>query len=312
MNSVLVKPLFVNDMFNRSGKRMRAKFVKTVTCEGTSYDLCIKDSKNPENSYSNSADDKFYLRVLANGWLIPLGMTERELGERAVRRPVTTQMYGSEEKRKAFFHSIWENHSGDEADQLISLQIKKEETLGLELGKNGMYMAEYIRGLLKDHIRTYTACKNGTGVFPDFIGAALVDDLDNCVHLSNLRRQAYEEKQRAAEENEKKAAAEAAEKAAAELEAEIAAAKAIVLSGGTLTGSRMILALADRYHISTPIRTRGWIIKSFISCYINGSDISVRFWKKKGCACSNKIYDIIDDIRAAIQRESDSPEEGCP
>lgn len=308
MSTILVKPLFVNDMFNRTGKRMRARYVRTVTCEGTSYDLYIKDSKNPENDYAHTEEDKFYLRALVNGWLIPLGMTPSYLREHAVRKHLVAQMYGDEEKRKEVFYSFREGHSQYETDQLITAQIRKEEALEIELGRNDAYLAEYIQAQLQSHIQTYTDCKNGTGTFPDFIGAVLVDDLANCVRLADLRRQRLEDKRRASEDEEKMAAAEAT----AKLETEVLEAKAALLNGGTLTGAGILLTLADRYHVPVAIRTRGWILHSFISCNFNGSSFSVQYRKKKDGRCSGKIFGILRGIQTAMKQETDPSEEECP
>lgn len=308
MSATLLKPLFVNDMFNRTGKHMRVKFFKTVASEGVSYDLYIKDSKNPENNYAHTEEDKFYLRVLVNGWLIPLRMTHSYLRELAVRKHLVAKMYGDEEKRKEVFYSFREGHSQHETDQLITAQIRKEEALEIELGKNGVYLAEYIRDMLQTHIQSYNDCKANPGGYPDFIGAALLDDLENCVRLSELRKQASETQRQANEEIVRKAK----EAAAAELEAKVSEAKEALLNGGTLDSAGILLTLADRYHVPVAIRTRGWILNSFISCKINGSSISVQYWKKKGGKCSGKIYDVIWDIQAVVKQETNPPEEECP
>lgn len=60
--SVLLKPVFIKGMFNRTGKRMRAVHDFTVTATAGSYDLYHKDGK-PDNSYFTCEDDKYILYV---------------------------------------------------------------------------------------------------------------------------------------------------------------------------------------------------------------------------------------------------------
>lgn len=298
---VMLTPLFKNGMFNRSGKRMRAKFVKTVSCDGASYDLYISGSKIQENSYPRSEDDKYYLHVLLNGWLIPLLMTERYLRVSAVWEPVVSRLYGDADGRDKLFNSLRGGRFDTETEQLIGEQLKKECALMEELEKDDKYMAAFIKKELEKHVQNFVACKNGTDRFPDFIGAVILGDVENCIRLSEIKKKkdAYErEKHRleAEEQERQELAAEEAKRAA-----EIADTEEIMRNGGKIIDGHLICALADKYGISIPLRTRGWILSSFASCEISDDHVSVRYWKRKNSNGSTKIYDIIENIRAAVR-----------
>ncbi len=297
-NITLVKPLFIDGIFNHAGKRMRIKYVKTVTCDEATYDLYIRDSKIPENSYPSSGNDVFYLHVLINDWLIPIGLTEWTLYHRALQKPIVLQLYGSEEARNQQFSEFRKAHSETEADRLIHSQLAKEKELEGQLYAETKYSAAYIHSLLDKHIKSYTSCKNGIGSFPDFIGAALVGELEMCIRLSELRKENYA---REREEEQKKRAEEERIQAEAEA-AELALAEKVLLGGGKITNSRYICTLAEKYHIVIPLRTKGWILNSMKSCLITDNGVSVEYMKTKKGACSKKIFDIIGQLREAVQK----------
>lgn len=56
--------------------------------------------------------------------------------------------------------------------------------------------------------------------------------------------------------------------------------------------------------VKIPLRTRGWILNSFAQCSIAIIDgaprYSVRYYKRNSGTGSTKIYEIIEQIRAAI------------
>lgn len=300
---ILVAPLFVDGMYNRSRKRMRAKFIKTVSCDDVSYDLYISGSKNPDNAYPASEDDKYYLYIWLNGWLIPLGMTQHYMWKHATMKAVVKQMYGDEAKREEVFDNLRADRSYTEAKELVAEQIKKEDALASELAKDGKLYAKYIKVRLDGRISNYNAYKNGDGGYPDFIGAAVINDLDNCDRLAEQRRQ-EEELEREAyikqkEEQERQEAAAEAEQAAKRI-SEVEA--AIRKGGEKVSGGELLCALADKHNVTIPLKTRGWILHYFVSYELmaDGS-ISVRYIaKNKQSKGSTKIYEIIRNIRDAV------------
>lgn len=299
---VMATPVFHDGMFNRSGKRMRVKFVKTVSCDSGSYDLYISGSKTPENDYPMSDDDKYYLYVMLSGWLIPLNMTECYLRKHAVRKAATIQMYGDEMARAAFYGNLRKDRSFAESEPLVNEQLKKEEALEKELEKDDRYMAEAIKLELDRHVQNYVACKNGNGTFPDFIGAVIMNEVDNCTRLSEIRKRKNAEEQEIRKKEAEEAARKQHEEEAARMKAELESAEDIMVNGGVITDGKIICKLAEKYGVSIPLRTKGWILNSFAQCKISGSSISVRYWKTKNGNGSTKIYDIISDIMYAVRK----------
>ncbi len=300
---ILVAPLFVDGMYNRSRKRMRARFVKTVSCDGASYDLYISGSQNPDNAYPVSEDDKYYLYTWLNGWLIPLGMTQEYLRKHATMKAVVKQMYGDESKREEVFDSLRADRPYAETEKLVTEQIKKEKELASELAKDGSLYAKYIKVRLDGRISNYIAYKNGDGGYPDFIGAAVINDLDNCDRLAEQRRQekklereAYIKQKEDRECQEAAAEAEQAEKRISEVEA------AIRKGGEKVSGGELLCALADKYNVTIPLKTRGWILHYFVSYeFMDDSSISVRYIaRNKQSKGSTKIHEIIRNIRDAV------------
>ena len=79
----------------------------------------------------------------------------------------------------------------------------------------------------------------------------------------------------------------------------------IFINGGTIKNGDIIVKIADKHNINIPIRTRGWIYDCLAECTIteNGG-ASYRYWKKKkGSTGSQKVYDILFDIRKAIENK---------
>lgn len=91
--SKLMKPLFVNGMYNKEGKRIRANYLKTISNNNTEYVLWINDGK-PDKDYASNEKDKYYLYILVNDWLIMIGETEFELERRAAYEYLNKEWYG--------------------------------------------------------------------------------------------------------------------------------------------------------------------------------------------------------------------------
>lgn len=289
----LLKPLFVDGMFNRVGKCIRAKHVKTVS----EYPLWIHNGK-PDKDYVRNENDKYYLYVQVDSWLVPLGYTEYELGSRAAYEYMEREWYGGFIEREGFFDTL---RKAEDADCLIKEQIAKEEAFCAEHHNNERIQAEFIKSIINKHIEMYIEARDNSGRFADFIGALFLGELDKCIEINEklkVIRKQEEEKQRA--ELEEKRKQEAQEIAIAEQKA-IAEAENILVNGGTINDGNIIVKIADKYGVNIPIRTRGWILNKLAECTIteNGG-VGYRYWKTKNATGSQKVYEVIFDIRDAI------------
>ena len=103
----LMTPLFDGGMYNRTGRRMRAVFIKEVADGTTTYRLWRKDGK-PEIEYPRCDNDRYILHVEVNSYLIPLRMTEFQMIDNCGYLPAVNELYGSKEGRVAFFNELRE------------------------------------------------------------------------------------------------------------------------------------------------------------------------------------------------------------
>ena len=291
--STLKKPLFVNGMYNREGKNCRADFVREVSNGAQSFKLwtCTK-----KNQYPNNERDRYYLYVDVNGYLVPLRMTDYKFTDVLGFFPACVELYGTREERAR----VWQRSSGDEVNRLQEL----EEPIILRYGSDPARQADYIHKLLSDHVRYYINARDNDGTFADFIGAAVLGELENCVKLSAKLRAEREAKEEAARrEREEQEAQERAEQEEQHRE-EVKKAEEIFERGGLIKDGALLVELADRHGVKIPLRTRGWILNSFAQCSIAIIDgaprYSVRYYKRNSGTGSTKIYDIIRQVRAAI------------
>lgn len=302
---VLLTPLFIDGNFNRNGQRIRMLFYKTVSSVNAKYDLYISASKIVDNEYFHAENDKYWLYTLVNGWVIPCSVgTEYEFETRCCGEEAERQLYGDFDGRKKFFDNLRAGcASASEIDEAIKLQIQKENELTNSLRKNDSIKAEYLRKQFDKSIDNYIKAREGIGNFPDFVGAVFVGEVENCLVLANKRRERLdkENKERSRLAAERKRAEE--EAAALKAKEEIANAENIFVNGGTITDGRIVCNLADKYGISIPIKTRGWILNSFAKCVFDGNNMTVSFWKRKGGGGSTKIYDILSEIITAIKTQ---------
>jgi uncharacterized protein (TIRG00374 family) len=117
--------------------------------------------------------------------------------------------------------------------------------------------------------------------------------------LKVIRKQEESVKQAEREEQNRK---EAEEQARQEKEM-IESTENILLNGGTIDSGDLIVKLADKYNITIPIRTRGWILNTLAECTITeDGGISYRYWKSKNGVGSQKVYDIIFSIRSILKQ----------
>ena len=291
--STLKKPLFINGMYNREGKNCRADFVREVSNGAESYKLWTCTEKN---QYPANERDRYFLYVEINNYLVPLRMTDYKFTDVLGFFPACVDLYGTREERAR----VWQRSSGDEVNKLREL----EEPVILRYGSDPARQADYIHKLLSDHVHYYTDARDNGGTFADFVGAAVLGELDNCVELSAKLRAEREVKEEAARREQE--AQETKERAEQEEQhrQEIKKAEEIFTRGGLIKDGALLVEIADAHGVKIPLRTRGWILNSFAQCSIAIIDgaprYSVRYYKRNSGTGSTKIYDIIRQVRAAI------------
>ena len=289
--STLKKPLFINGMYNREGKNCRADFVREVSNGAESYKLW---TTTEENAYPQNEHDKFYLYVEINNYLLPLKLTEWSLVEHLGYYPACVELYGTQQERAR----VWQ------ASKDVNALRAQEEPVILRYGSDPARQADYIHKLLSAHVRYYIDARDNGGTFADFIGAAVLGELDDCAKLAaklRAEREAKEEAER--REREEQEAQERAEQEEKHRQ-EIKKAEEIFTRGGLIKDGALLVELSDRHGVKIPLRTRGWILNSFAQCSIAIIDgaprYSVRYYKSNSGTGSTKIYEIIEQIRAAI------------
>mgnify|MGYP004647995197 CR=1 FL=1 len=289
--STLKKPLFINGMYNREGKNCRADFVREVSNGAESFRLWTTTEKK---AYPQNEHDKFWLYVEVNNYLVPVKLTEWNLVDLLGFYPACVELYGTREERAR----VWQRSKD------INALRAQEEPVILRYGLDPARQADYIHKLLSDHVRYYINARDNGGTFADFIGAAVLGELDKCAELSAKLRAEREEREEAARrEREERKAREKAEREELHNKA-LEEAENVFTRGGLIKDGALLVELADRHGVKIPLRTRGWILNSFAQCSIAIIDgaprYSVRYYKSNSGTGSTKIYEIIEQIRAAI------------
>jgi hypothetical protein len=299
----LMKPLFIDGMFNREGKRIRAKYVKTITYGNKSYPLWISAGK-PDKDYVSNIDDQYYLMIEKNDYLIPCGYTEYELEQRCGNEYLDQEWYGTFENRQKYFDdNFYKGRTCEEYSPLVTEQINKENAFIAEHGKDQALQVKFLKKNIDKAIARYIDARDNNGKFADFVGAAFIGELEECDKLSQklkVIRQQEEAIKKAEYENKRKIELE--ERLKAE-QRKIEETENILVNGGKIDDGKIIIKIADKYGINIPIRTRGWILNTLIECTISDkNNISCCYWKRsKGANGSQKIYDILFAIIRAIK-----------
>lgn len=289
--STLKKPLFINGMYNREGKNCRADFVREVSNGAQSFKLWTTTEKN---RYPQNEHDKFWLYVEVNNYLVPVNLTEWNLVNHLGFVQMCAEMYGTQQERAR----VWQ------ASKDINALRALEEPVILRYGSDPARQADYIHKLLSDHVRYYIDARDNGGTFADFVGAAVLGELEICAELSaKLRAEQKTKAEAARREREERKAREKAEREELHNKA-LEEAKNVFTHGGLIKDGVLLVELADRHGVKIPLRTRGWIFNSFAQCSIAIIDgaprYSVRYYKSNSGTGSTKIYEIIEQIRAAI------------
>lgn len=309
--SNLMMPLFYDGMFNRQGRRMRSVFVRSVSDGEHSFNLWISAGE-PDNDYAHDDRDKYYLYVEVNGYIVPVKLTEYKLIERCGYSSAMRELYGTDENREKSWASIRESKDWYE----LCKAAHEKEWAAIELhGTKEAEQAALIHKILEAEKSIYLESKeNGGQTFPSFIGAVCENDIENCCKLMAVYKEKREKED--AEKRRLKAEEDAAYcKEKNDLyEKQIADAVSVLKNGGTIdnvevcfyhskynaTKKAIVNALMDKYGVSVPVRTKGWIadkLKQVIVC--DGKCNHVRFMKGKGCQCSQSVFLCLHDLIVA-------------
>ena len=303
----LMMPLFCNGTFNCGGRRIRAVHLYDVSDGEHRYRLWTK-AGTPDIDYPRGESDRYLLYVEIHGYLAPLGMTEYFLTEQCGYLPAMRELYGGAEHRKTYFDSLQKS--------AIEEAVAIERTVIYHLGKESPRQADYIHGILNEHLMRYTASKeNGGKTFPDYVGALMAGELDQCVQLSKiyLEHEQQEDALRQAQIAEQERAHRQAVNA--EKKTIVAAALQTIRSGGTLRNepiryyrddgtlveTSLILYLMREYHINVPIRTQGWIKERLATANVQEDFCgSVTYYRARKSQCSQKFFDCMRELITAV------------
>ena len=303
----LMMPLFCNGMFNCGGRRIRAVHLYDVSDGAHRYRLWTK-AGTPDIDYPRVESDRYLLYVEIHGYLAPLGMTEYFLTEHCGYLPAMRELYGGAEHRRTYFDSLQKS--------AIEEAVAIERTVIYHLGKESPRQADYIHGILNEHLMRYTASKeNGGKTFPDYVGALMADELDHCIQLSKIYRslKQQEDEMRQAQIAEQDRVYQ--QSVNTEKEKAVGAALQIIRSGGTLKNdtlcyykddgsfieTSLILYLMREYHIDVPLRTQGWIKERLASATVQEDFCgSVTYYRAKKSPCSQKFFGCMRDLILAV------------
>lgn len=297
----LMKPLFVNGNFNREGKKIRANNIKTIG----EYSLWVSGGK-PDKDYVQNEDDKYYLYILANDFLVPVGYTMCELKRKAAYNLLNKQWYGSFEEREKYYNNLRSTKKEDEnwniVNGLVNEQIAKEEEFIKKQNENETMLEEFLKINVESAIADYVNVRDNGGNRINWPGAAFLGELDKCIEIAKVIRNQREEKEkerkRQIAEQRKK---EAEEKAQAE-QLVIQEAEKIFINGGKIESGDIIIKLANKHNINIPLRTKGWIMNCLANITITpDGNMNYQYYKKKGASGSQTIWSILHNIRSALK-----------
>ena len=298
----LIKPLFINGMFNREGKRIRAKYTKTISNDNVVFPLWISAGKS-DKDYTSDENDQYYLMIEKNGYLISCGYTEKELEERSGYECLIQNWYGDSGKREKYFkENIYKGHTSKEYEPLVKQQVIQENAFILEHGKDGTVQAAFLKKGIDKAVENYINARDNNGMFADFVGACWVGELETCDKLAQRNRKIREQEEARRHKQYEEQRKQEIEEQKKEEQIAIEKAEDIFKNGGTITDGKIIIKLADKYNIDIPIRTKGWILSNLSECTIlNNGSINYRYWKRtKGAKGSQKVYDILFAIRNVL------------
>lgn len=309
--SKLMTPLFYKGSFNQEGHKMRAVFEREIS-NGTQTYRLWRSAGKPNLEYPRAENDKYILYVEINGYLATLGITDYTLADICGFELAAQKLYGGKERRGAWIDSLRESGGYDAVSAAVAVERKEIELCGGEPARQ----TEYIQNLLYGHANTYLKAKeNGGQSFPDFIGALVMNDLDQCMILSAVYRAKQQTEaiaRRAHIAEEEKVYCEAQNK---EAERVISAAIQIIREGGELENrtvkfyqSKYVFStysiinyLMRQYQVDVPLRTQGWINKKLCSATIkDGKCERLQYRRAKNGRCSQVFFKYMNALLQAV------------
>lgn len=321
--SKLMIPLFYNGNFNCEGRKMRSVLEREISDGAQTYRLWRAVGK-PDLDYPRAENDKYILHVEINGYLISLGMTDFSLTDYCGFESAAEKLYGGKDQREKWFDALKESRGSD----AVSAALTKEKSEIERLGGDPARQTEYIRTLLNKRVDTYQKAKaNGGQTSPDFAGALVMDDLAQCIELSEV----YRTKQKA-DEAARRVRAAAEEKAYCEernrvADQAISTAMRIIREGGVLKNETItfyqgryssstysiINYMMRQYRVDVPLRTQGWINEMLSSATIqDGKCEHYQFFRSKRGKGSQKFFECMNNlIQAVIEQALDEAKDGA-
>ena len=317
--SKLMMPLFHNGNFNRDGKKVRAEFIREVGDGNTSYRLWRCECESGRD-FPHAENDKYFLHIETNGYLVPLGLTEYSLIDACGRKAACEELYGGEEGRKKFYDGLRTQYNATDNYTPFKQAAEREEEIIDRIGNDPAKWVKYIGDFFRMHIEIYSrSVENNGDTFPDFVGAVALNNLSTCLKLRAKYQKKAEIREQAERERKKAEDAAFCEEQNRIAEEQVRKAISVLRDGGTLENDRITLYetrydsecvcivnyLMQRYHINVPVQTKGWI-KSKLTGFIvsNGRCTGVRYRRAKGCKCSDKVFGAITDLINAAKAES--------
>ena len=298
-NAKLMTPLFYQGNFNADGKKMRAILVREVSNGTDTYRLWRRDGK-PDRKRPSNTDDAYILYVELGGYLATLGMTDFYLTGHCGHQAAVTALYGDEDKREQYFDSQKPSDGNGAAEAL-----EQERALAQEYGRSPARQADYIKFILDRHTAAYRAAKENSGETPpDYTGALVLGELQNCVELYHI----YKDKQRERNWAYCRKCNQLAEK-------QVQKALRVIREGGVLRNDTVefyrsrydfsvcsiFLHLMKLYYVDVPLRVQGWITTKLVSATIaDGRCSDIHFWGNKGDRTSQRFVDCMNELIRAV------------
>lgn len=314
----LMKPLFHGNHFNKNGTKMRAVFCYEVS-NGTDTYRLWRSAGKPDVTYPHSENDAYWLHIELNGYLVPLGQSEYDLIHSSGKKPAYQKLYGSLKAREEQREQVLTG-TGPTLHELYSKEMDEIE----RMGANPEYQADYISTWLDEKVKQYQKAKaTGGESAPNYIGAIVLQELDQCASLFAVYRDHYERSRQERIAAAQKERDERGMEVNRQLENAVADAEKKLIAGGMIDnakievyqsgqGSRwthLISYLLEKYNITVPIRTLGWINNNLTRVTImEANKIRVSYLQASGSRSkgSEKVFNCLYQLIDAIKQQHSS------